>query len=98
MVRSEIISKLSKKINQKLKKSDLDKILQIVFDTIIVGIKNNQRTELRSWGVFYPKKLKEKINRDPRTGEKVDTPERKSMAFKLSKELRKKINANRLKN
>ena len=92
MVRSEIISKLSKKIDQKLKKSDLDKILQILLDTIIEGIKNNKNTEFRSFGRFSIKTLKEKVNRDPRNGEKIYTPEKKSIAFKMAKELRKTIN------
>ena len=35
MVKSEIISKLSKKIHQKLKKSELEEILNIVLETII---------------------------------------------------------------
>ena len=36
MVKSEIISKLSKKIHQKLKKSELEEILNIVLETIIL--------------------------------------------------------------
>tara|TARA_B100001996_G_C18340036_1_gene469777 strand:- start:187 stop:486 length:300 start_codon:yes stop_codon:yes gene_type:complete len=99
MVRSEIISKLlSKKIHQKLKKSDLDKVLQIILDSIVGGIKNNKSTELRGFGRFSVKKLKEKVSRNPRTGDKVYSPEKISIAFKMSKELRKKINENRTKN
>ena len=41
MVRSEIISKLSKRIHHKLQRKDLEKIFQITLDTIIQGIKNN---------------------------------------------------------
>ena len=55
MVRSEIISKLSKKIHHKLKKSDLDKILKIVFDTIVDGIRENKSTEFRNFGRFSVK-------------------------------------------
>tara|TARA_B100002052_G_scaffold174364_1_gene158660 strand:+ start:2013 stop:2309 length:297 start_codon:yes stop_codon:yes gene_type:complete len=98
MVRSEIISKLSKKTHKKLNRSDLDKILQVVLDTIIEGIRNNTRTELRSWGIFYPKKLKEKVSRDPRTGNKIYIPEKLSMAFKMSKDLKEKLNQNRIRN
>ena len=35
MLRSEIISKLSNRIDRKLKKSDLEKILQTLLDTIV---------------------------------------------------------------
>ena len=93
MVRSEIISKLSEKIHQNLKKSDLEKILKILLDTIVDGIKNNKSTELRNFGRFSVKKLKEKMNRNPRTGEKIRTPEKISISFRMAKELKRKINA-----
>ncbi len=92
MVRSEIISKLSEKIHRKLKKSDLEKVLNILIDAIIEGIKNNRSTEIRSFGRFSVKKLKAKIGRNPRTGEKISVPEKISIAFKMTKELKRKIN------
>ena len=92
MVRSEIISELSKKIHQKLKKTDLEKILDIFFDKIIDGIKNNKNTELRDFGRFSVKKIKERKNaRNPRTGEIIYTIEKKSVAFRMSTELKSKI-------
>jgi len=97
MVRSEIISKLSNRIDQKLNKSDLEKILTIFLNIIVDGIKQNRSTELRSFGRFSVKILKEKRNaRNPRTGEKIKVEEKKSISFKMAKELRKKINENRI--
>ena len=52
MVRSEIISKLSKRIHHKLRRKDLEKIFQIVLDTIIKGIENDKSTELRDFADF----------------------------------------------
>jgi|TARA_B100001741_G_C16551711_1_gene599774 integration host factor subunit beta len=92
MVRSEIISILSKKIHRKLKKSDLEKILQIFIDTIVDGIKNDKATEIRSFGRFASKKLRAKLGRDPRTGETIQILEKKSIAFKMSKDLKKSLN------
>ena len=95
MVRSEIISKLSKKNHRILKKADLEKIFQIILDTIVDGVKNNKSIELRNFGRFSLKKIKEKMNaRNPRTGQKIHTPARKSISFKMSKELKSKINDN----
>ena len=73
-------------------KSDLEKILSIIIESIIEGIKNNKSTEFRNFGRFSVKNLEEKINRNPRTGEKVHSPKKKSIAFKMAKELKKKIN------
>ena len=93
MVKSEIISKLSKKIHQKLKKSELEEILNIVLETIIQGIKDGISSELRDFGRFSPKKIKGRSNaRNPRSGEIIKTSDSKSIAFKMSKKLKQEIN------
>ena len=93
MVRSEIISKLSNKIDHKLKKSELIKILDIFFNVIINGIKDNRSVELRNFGRFSQKIIKARSNaRNPRTGKIIQTLEKKSMTFKMSKELKDRIN------
>ena len=97
MVKSEIISKLSERIHPKLSRKDLKKILQIFIKTIIIGLKNNKSIEFRKFGRFYIKKLKERKNaRNPRTGETIHILEKKSVAFKMSKELKKRINEDRI--
>ena len=93
MVKSEIISKLSKKIHQKLKKSELEEILNIVLETIVQGIKDGRCIELRHFGRFKPKKIKGRSNaRNPRSGEIIKTSDSKSIAFKMSKKLKQEIN------
>ena len=93
MVRSEIISKLSDKIHRKLKKSELDEILDIIISLIIDGIKNDKSVELRNFGRLTPKIIKARSNaRNPKTGEINQTNQKKSISFKMSKELKKRIN------
>ena len=48
--------------------------------------------ELRGFGSFSTKLQKARISRNPRTGEKVNTPAKKTIHFKMSKDLFKKIN------
>ena len=98
MVRSEIISKLSKRIHHKLRRKDLEKIFQIILDTIIHGIENNKSIELRDFGRFSVKELKDKIAINPRTGDKFRSSKKKSVSFKMSAELRKRVNEDRVKN
>ena len=76
MVKSEIISKLSKRIHQKIKKKDLEKILELTLNTIIQGIKSNRSTEIRDFGRFSIKHLTEKMSINPRTGEKFQSPKK----------------------
>tara|TARA_B100000287_G_C19974514_1_gene519903 strand:- start:120 stop:422 length:303 start_codon:yes stop_codon:yes gene_type:complete len=95
MVRSEIIAKLSLKVRPKLKNSEIKKILEIILETIVTGISQNKSTEWRFFGRFSPKKIKEKHNaRNPRTGEIIYSSEKTSIAFKMAKELKSKINKN----
>ena len=98
MVRSEIISKLSNRIHHKLRRKDLEKIFQIILDTIIQGLKNNKSIELRDFGRFSVKELKDKIAINPRTGDKFKSPRKKSVSFKMSMELKKRVNEERIKN
>ena len=94
MVRSEVISKLSNKIHKKLKKSELRKILNIILNSVINGIAENKASEWRTFGRFSPKKIKEKMGRNPHTNKKIYVPEKTSVKFKMAKELKNKINQN----
>tara|TARA_S200000501_G_scaffold366358_1_gene400983 strand:- start:20 stop:319 length:300 start_codon:yes stop_codon:yes gene_type:complete len=93
MIKSEIVSKLSDKINPKIKKADIEKILNIIFKTIIHEAKYRKATEIRKFGRFFQKKIKGKLNaRNPKTGESIKTEDKISIAFKMSKELRNRVN------
>ena len=56
MVKSEIISELSNIIKKKIKKSDIEKTLNVLLSEIISQIKNNKATEIRKFGRLYQKK------------------------------------------
>ena len=60
MVRSEIISKLSDRIHRKIKKSDLEKVLNIVINAIVEEVKREKSIEIRRFGRFSQKKLRKK--------------------------------------
>ena len=92
IVKSKLIKKLSKNYPNFLKK-DLEKFSDIILDEIKQALKRGERVELRSsLGVFYTKIQKARISRNPKTGEKVNTPEKKTIHFKIAKDLFKKIN------
>lgn len=93
MVRSEIISSLSHEIQKKLKKSELEEILNIFTDSLVATIKSGNSLELRNFGRFSVKKINEnKKARNPKTGQIIYSPKKISISFKMSKELRNRIN------
>tara|TARA_Y100000992_G_scaffold131883_1_gene87027 strand:- start:1515 stop:1811 length:297 start_codon:yes stop_codon:yes gene_type:complete len=92
IVKSNILKQLSKNFPNFLKK-DLEKCVDIILNEIKQTLKRGERVELRSsLGVFYTKIQKARISRNPKTGEKVNTPEKQNIHFKCAKDLFKKIN------
>tara|TARA_B110001452_G_C15130424_1_gene393922 strand:+ start:71 stop:361 length:291 start_codon:yes stop_codon:yes gene_type:complete len=91
IVKSKLLKHLSDNYPNFLKK-DLEKFINIVLSEIKQALKRGDRVELRGFGVFYTNNQKARISRNPRTGEKVNTPQKKTIHFKMSKELFKKLN------
>ena len=91
IVKSDLIKQLSDSYPNFLKK-DLKKFLDIVLNEIKDSLYKKERVELRGFGVWSTHTQKARISRNPKTGEKVNTPEKKTIHFKMSKELIKKIN------
>ena len=91
IVKSKLLKKLKKNYPNFLKK-DLEKFTDIILNEIKQSLKMGDRVELRGFGVFSTKLQKARISRNPKTGEKVNTPEKKTIHFKMAKDLFKKIN------
>ena len=93
IVKSKLLKQISKNYPNFLKK-DLDKFTNIILSEIKNTLKRGERVELRGFGVFSTNIQKARISRNPKTGEKVNTPEKKTIHFKMAKELFKKLNNN----
>jgi len=91
IVKSKLLKQISNNYPNFLKK-DLEKFTNIILKEIKKTLKRGERVELRGFGVFSTNVQKSRISRNPRTGEKVNTPEKKTIHFKMSKDLFKKIN------
>jgi len=91
IVKSKLLNQLSKNYPNFLKK-DLEKITNIILKEIKNTLKRGERVELRGFGVFSSKTQKARISRNPKTGEKINTPIKKTIHFKMSKEMFKKLN------
>ena len=59
---------------------------------IKISLKRGERVELRGFGVFSTKIQNARISRNPKTNKKIDTPEKKTIHFKMSKDLFKILN------
>lgn len=90
-----------------MKKSDLVEVIAVhtgaskakalqAFDALIIavgaGLVSEGVVELHSLGRFSTKQTKERVGRNPATGEKMDIPARTRVFFKAAKALSDRVN------
>tara|TARA_B100001093_G_C26224953_1_gene757687 strand:- start:181 stop:471 length:291 start_codon:yes stop_codon:yes gene_type:complete len=91
VVKTDLIKQLADNYPNFLKR-DLIKLLDITIYEIQDSLKRGERVELREIFSIEPRVQKARISRNPKNNEKVNTPEKKAILFKISKEWAKKIN------
>ena len=91
IVKSKLLKQLTDNYPNFLKK-DLEKFLDIFFKEVKQALSRGERVELRGFGVWSTHTQKARISRNPKTGEKVNTPKKKTIHFKMAKELFNKLN------
>ena len=92
MSRSDLIKKLKQK-NPQLNLSDLETVFNTFCTTIQKALKDEKKVELRDFGTFFIKKIKEKYSaRNPKTGELIYVPEKNKVRFRANKKIKTFIN------
>jgi integration host factor subunit beta len=90
--RSTLVKKIKIK-NPKLNTTEIETIIDIFCITIQKALRSNKSVQLREFGTFFVKKIKEKYSaRNPKTGELIYVPEKNKVRFRASKNLKIKIN------
>ncbi len=92
MSRPKLIKYLKSK-NPNLNKSELEAVVDVFCKSISNALLENKNIELRDFGTFFVKKIKEKYSaRNPKTGELIYVPAKNKVRFKSSKRLKKFLN------
>jgi len=91
IVKSKLLKQLAQNYPNFLKK-DLEKFTDIILKEIKKTLKRGERVELRGFGAFSTNIQKSRISRNPKSGEKVHTPTKRTIHFKMAKDLFKKLN------
>ena len=68
-------------------KTKAEQAVDAIFQSMKKALKNDDRIELRGFGVFSVKPRKTGIGRNPRTGSEVSIPPGKAVRFKPGKDL-----------
>ena len=92
MSRKRLINQLKEK-NSNINVSYLENVVDIFSESITLALMKKKKIEIRGFGTFFIKKIKEKYSaRNPKTGELIYVPEKNKVRFKSSKKLIEFIN------
>lgn len=92
MTKSELIEKLSDK-HELLSKKESEAVINVIFDGISSALAQGDRVEIRGFGSFSIRERDAREARNPKSGEVVEIPSRKTPFFKTGKELRERVDA-----
>lgn len=76
-----------------IKKNHISDVVQMFMNSIGDALVENQRVELRDFGVFTPRERKARMARNPKTGEAVSVAATKVCGFRAGKELKQRLAA-----
>src|SRR5881394_3697217 len=75
-----------------LTKKDAERLVEIVFESIIESLNQGKKIELRGFGSFRVRERGARRGRNPKTGDPVSIPAKRVPYFKPGKELKELIN------
>ena len=91
IVKSKLLKQLADNYPNFYKK-DLEKFINIFLNDIKEALKKGERLELRNFGTLSTRIQKASIRRNPKTGEKVHVKQKRTIYWKMSKEMFSRIN------
>jgi integration host factor subunit beta len=92
MTKSELISRLADRYPQLVTK-DAEFAVKTILDAMTRTLSEGRRIEIRGFGSFALSHRPPRIGRNPKSGERVQVPEKRVPHFKPGKELRERVDA-----
>ena len=93
MTKSELIARLAQRYPQLVAK-DAEYAVKMILDAMGQALLSGNRIEIRGFGSFGLNYRPPRIGRNPKSGEKVQVPDKYVPHFKAGKELRERVDAN----
>ncbi len=66
-------------------------VVQETFKSIVDALSRGEKVELRNFGIFKIKSRRQRMGRNPRTGQAVPVPPHKVVVFKPGLEMKQRI-------
>ena len=90
MTKSELIIRLTERYPQ-LALADTELVVRTILDAVSQSLATGKRVEIRGFGSFSLNYRPPRVGRNPKTGEKVDVPEKHVPQFKAGNEIRERV-------
>ena len=92
MTKSELIARLAQRYPQLVAK-DAEYAVKMILDAMTQSLLSGHRIEIRGFGSFGLNYRPPRTGRNPKSGEKVQVPEKYVPHFKAGKELRERVDS-----
>lgn len=92
MTKSELISSLARHYPQ-LTAKDLAVTVNSILEAMFTSLVKGRRIEIRGFGSFELNQRPARIGRNPKSGEKVQVPQKFVPHFKAGRELRERVDS-----
>ncbi len=89
ITKRELVQRIAEKTG--VQQVSAKEVIQCFLDEIITELAKGNRLEFRDFGVFEPKSKAQRVARNPRTGAKVQVPEKTTVKFKVGRLMKKRI-------
>jgi integration host factor beta subunit len=90
MTKSDLIERVAAR-KEHVSKKDTELVVNTIFDSMTEALRTNDRIEIRGFGSFQVKVREAREGRNPKTGDEVRIPAKRTPFFKVGKELKERI-------
>ena len=91
MTKSELVERIMT-ANSFLNRKESELVVNIIFDSMAKALKDGDKVEIRGFGSFTIRERESREARNPKNGEIVRIPAKRTPFFKTGKELRERVN------
>lgn len=90
MTKADLVDDVA--IATQITKKDAERLVEVVFESIIDSLNHGEKIELRGFGSFRVRERGPRRGRNPKTGQPVNIPAKRVPYFRAGKELKELIN------
>jgi integration host factor subunit alpha len=94
MTKADIIERVYEKVGG-FSKKEAAEVVEVVFQTIKQTLTKNEKIKISGFGNFVVRQKKERMGRNPQTGQPIVIKHRNVLNFKPSQVLKNALNQNR---